>query len=88
MASHDDDFDDEIVDDVFESDDEEGGSDDLDTEADVVCPWCGESVNITLDAGGGGEQEYVEDCEVCCRPWRVRVHYDDEGHADVSLDQG
>ena len=37
----------------------------------VVCPHCGETVEITLDPGSGTEQEYMEDCEVCCRPWQV-----------------
>ena len=42
-----------------------------DTEAEVHCPYCGEIVEIGLDPGGGMVQEYVEDCQVCCRPWRV-----------------
>lgn len=42
----------------------------------VVCPHCGESVELILDPGGGAVQEYVEDCEVCCRPWSVRVTFD------------
>ena len=54
------------------------------TEGVVVCPYCGESNEISLDAGGGSVQEYEEDCQVCCRPWRVTVSYDDEGHAQVS----
>lgn len=29
------------------------------------------------DPGGGGDQEYVEDCAVCCRPIRFVVHYDE-----------
>ena len=39
----------------------------------VSCPYCGESVEVLLDLGGGAVQEYVEDCEVCCRPWSLRV---------------
>jgi hypothetical protein len=54
-----------------------------DTSVTVQCPHCAEPVEITLDPGGGAEQDYVEDCEVCCRPWQVTVHYDDEGGADV-----
>ena len=30
-------------------------------------------------------QTYVEDCEVCCQPWRVVVHYDTEGIADIEV---
>ncbi len=32
------------------------------------CPHCGERVDTAPDPGGGDEQEYVEDCPVCCRP--------------------
>lgn len=56
-----------------------------DLEAVVQCPYCGESVEITLDPGGGEDQDYVEDCEVCCQPWQVTVRYDNEGRADVSV---
>ena len=57
-----------------------------DSEAEVQCPYCGETVVVLIDSGGGSNQEYVEDCEVCCRPWHVRVHYDEDGNASVSLD--
>jgi hypothetical protein len=50
----------------------------------VVCPYCGESNEIGIDAGGGAQQDYVEDCQVCCRPWRVTVLFDEEGKAQVS----
>jgi hypothetical protein len=56
------------------------------TAASVVCPHCGEPVEIALDPGGGAEQEYVEDCEVCCRPWRVTVRYAPDGTAQVQLE--
>ncbi len=55
------------------------------TDALVHCPYCGESVEMSLDPGGGSLQRYVEDCEVCCRPWNVTVRYDEEGAADVNL---
>lgn len=55
------------------------------TEATVRCPCCGEAVTIALDPGSGAVQEYVEDCEVCCQPWRVAVAYRDDGSADVSV---
>jgi hypothetical protein len=56
------------------------------TEATVVCPHCGEPVEIALDPGSGAEQEYVEDCEICCRPWRVTVRYAPDGSADVMVE--
>ena len=64
---------------------EETGDGEFETEAEVVCPYCGETVEIVLDPAGGAQQEYVEDCEVCCRPWKVVVTYGDDGSADVTL---
>lgn len=55
------------------------------TEATVRCPYCGESVELALDPGSGPVQEYVEDCAVCCQPWRVVVTYGEDGGADVSV---
>jgi Cysteine-rich CPXCG len=59
----------------------------LDTEAEVACPYCGEIVVLGLDPGGGAVQEYVEDCQVCCRPCRVRVSYGDTGAAEVRIEE-
>ena len=59
----------------------------LQTQAEVTCPYCGESVTLELDAGSGQAPEYVEDCPVCCRPWQVHVHYDATGAADVTLEE-
>jgi len=56
-----------------------------DLDAIVVCPYCWQQVEITLDPGGGSSQEYQEDCEICCRPWLVRVHYSGSGFATVTI---
>ena len=56
-----------------------------DTDATVTCPYCGETVEIAVDPGSGDHQQYVEDCEVCCRPWRVAVTYDASGHGSVAI---
>jgi len=55
-----------------------------DTSAEAICPYCGESVEITVDPGGGSFQQYVEDCEVCCNSWQVNVQFVD-GVASVDL---
>ena len=36
-------------------------------ERDIQCPYCGESIGILIDPSEAGT-EYVEDCQVCCRP--------------------
>jgi len=40
----------------------------------VVCPYCGEELEIYVEADVRGT--FVQDCEVCCNPWRVRVVYE------------
>ncbi|HEX8903762.1 MAG TPA: CPXCG motif-containing cysteine-rich protein [Longimicrobiaceae bacterium] len=57
-----------------------------DTSATVDCPYCGQAVEIVLDPGSGTHQEYVEDCEVCCRPWNVTVAYGSDGAATVEAE--
>ena len=37
----------------------------------VTCPYCGEAVEIYIEPDVKGS--FVQDCEVCCNPWRVRV---------------
>ncbi len=51
----------------------------------VMCPYCGEPNEIGLDAGSGEKQQYIEDCQVCCQPWQVIVHYLPDGSADVTV---
>ena len=50
----------------------------------VFCPYCGEVNEVALDPGGGSVQEYVEDCQVCCQPWLVRVRWGVDGLAHVT----
>jgi hypothetical protein len=57
-----------------------------DLSGEVHCPYCGEAVEITLDPGSGANQQYIEDCQVCCRPWVVSVSYDEDGTAHVYVD--
>ncbi len=75
----DDDLDDNLDDDPLLGD----GT--ADTDALIYCPYCGEEVEISIDPGGGTTQEYVEDCQVCCQPWRVTVRYAGDGSAEVSV---
>ena len=36
----------------------------------VTCPACWEPVDLQLDLSGD-DQDYIEDCSVCCRPMRI-----------------
>jgi hypothetical protein len=39
--------------------------------AGLECPYCGEFFETTADTSGG-DQDYIEDCPVCCRP--IELH--------------
>lgn len=49
----------------------------MDDEFAVSCPYCGEQVEIYVEPDVRGT--FVQDCEVCCNPWRVRVVRDRDG---------
>jgi hypothetical protein len=66
--------------------DGELGDGPADSEGEVVCPYCGATNEIALDPDGGAFQTYVEDCQVCCRPWQVRVTYSPGGVAEVTAE--
>lgn len=48
----------------------------------IQCPYCGESIELVID-DSAGDQTYIEDCQVCCRPITVAVHLDEEGQPSV-----
>ena len=41
--------------------------------ATYMCQCCFQINETSVDASGGMEQEYVEDCQVCCRPNLLRI---------------
>ena len=52
-----------------------------------MCPYCGEDVEIYVEPDVKGT--FVQDCEVCCNPWRVRVTIeDDERYVTVERADG
>lgn len=53
----------------------------------VVCPYCGEQNELVIDKSVP-QQEYIEDCFVCCRPMEVSVEVSDEGELNVTLRSG
>ena len=52
-------------------------------EVQVQCPYCWERFTLLVDASVAS-QEYVEDCEVCCRPIDFSVDVDEHGGASVA----
>jgi hypothetical protein len=47
------------------------------------CPSCGEEIVVPVDASAGEEQEYVEDCPVCCAPVQLRVRVEEDGEVTI-----
>jgi hypothetical protein len=50
----------------------------MNDEASYVCDACGEEIVIPIDYSAGEEQEYVEDCPVCCRPNVIQVFIEND----------
>ena len=44
----------------------------------IQCPYCWEMLDISVDPSVQAEQEYVEDCQVCCQPILLKVWMDDD----------
>lgn len=49
----------------------------------LSCPYCGESIDVLIDPQDAGDQ-YIEDCQVCCRPITINVTTDSMGTLSVS----
>jgi len=52
-------------------------------EADVRCPYCREWQLLYVDPDTQGS--FVQDCDVCCRPWQVHVSRGEDGELEVAL---
>jgi cysteine-rich CPXCG protein len=44
----------------------------------VLCPYCGERLQMAVDITAG-ERDYIEDCEVCCRPIECGIELEANG---------
>lgn len=60
----------------------------------IGCPYCGESITILIEPSEGAAlgdvytdytepYEYIEDCQVCCRPIRIHVSVDYSGETQA-----
>ncbi|MFG0265946.1 MAG: CPXCG motif-containing cysteine-rich protein [Rhodopirellula sp. JB055] len=76
-----------LNDEPLPEDDDQGMTDSASSDSDLdgtyVCDNCGEEIVIPLDIAGGRDQQYVEDCPVCCSPSVIHVHFDDSDRANV-----
>jgi hypothetical protein len=54
------------------------------TEKSVGCPYCGETINILIDFADLSQQ-YIEDCQVCCKPINFLVSESVNGELTVNV---
>ena len=50
----------------------------------IVCPNCGEYIQILVNAEDEGDT-YIEDCEVCCSPINITVIVDEDEELRVEV---
>jgi len=48
------------------------------------CPYCDEPISLLIDTSLA-QQQYIEDCEVCCRPITVNICWTDESDYQLNL---
>jgi len=53
-------------------------------ETDISCPYCGETITIMVESSLD-EQQYFEDCQVCCKPMAVCVRVALNGTSAVEV---
>jgi len=50
------------------------------------CPWCAAPIELVIDCSVRS-QDYIEDCEVCCRPLQISASVDGDGEVWVDVRQ-
>ncbi len=56
-------------------------------EQSIVCPYCGSDCSVLIDRSQQPDQQYVEDCQVCCQPMLLTVLVDSTGGVALSVQQ-
>ena len=52
-------------------------------ERESYCPYCGEIISLLID-NSIDNQEYVEDCQVCCSPILISVEIDHDANIFIN----
>ena len=55
-------------------------------EALVTCPYCWEEISLTLDLSVN-DQDYIEDCPVCCHPMRITCRFEDGALTELQVER-
>lgn len=54
----------------------------------IQCPFCFEEIWIVIDLSAGDDQQYTQDCEVCCHPINIRCRKNSDSSISVDVDRG
>lgn len=55
------------------------------TEYATHCPFCAEPITLLIDTSAGSQQ-YIEDCQVCCRPLQISLRAEQGELESVEVD--
>lgn len=50
----------------------------------IQCPYCWEIIEVTID-NCGEDQQYIEDCQVCCRPINFHIVINETQQVQVNV---
>ena len=50
----------------------------------ILCPYCNEPITLLVDPSVD-YQEYIEDCQVCCRPIEITASISMNGELDLQV---
>lgn len=50
----------------------------------IGCPYCGEAIQVLVDEQEVGH-EYIEDCQVCCRPITFSISMAPNGGLTIAV---
>ncbi len=53
-------------------------------EQSIGCPYCGETIEVLIDSTDV-DQQYIEDCQVCCKPITFLVSESMNGDLSVNV---
>lgn len=51
----------------------------------VTCPFCFETLDVFIDLSAGN-QNYIEDCQVCCKAMKISINQDPADPEKVSVE--
>jgi hypothetical protein len=55
----------------------------LEDDYEYSCPYCGTALSLRVDHTAGSRQQFVIDCENCCRPIEVELDVESDGYVNL-----